>query len=110
MKGKTAKPKRPRTTKFTLGQKITVSVMLMQIIVIFLLAAFVTSSATAGAKETAINNMEAITQERAQIVRNYVKETENTLTAYSRAGEITALLKKPTENQYFVSFSIETRN
>ncbi len=95
MKGK--KVSLPRTTKITLGQKITVSVMVMQIIVILLLSAFVTSSTTAGTKETAINNMEAITQERAQIVRNYVKETENTLTAYSRAGEITALLKKPTD-------------
>jgi len=81
MKGK--KVKAPRITKITLGQKITVSVMVMQIIVILLLSAFVTSSTTAGTKETAINNMEAITQERAQIVRNYVKETENTLTAYS---------------------------
>lgn len=95
MKGKKAKS--PRQLKITLGQKITVSVMVMQIIVILLLSVFVTNSATAGTKETAINNMEAITQERAQIVRNYVKETENTLTAYSRAGEITALLKKPTD-------------
>ena len=115
MKGK--KVKRPRTTKITLGQKITVSVMVMQIIVILLLSAFVTSSAAAGAKETAINNMEAITQERAQIVRNYVKETENTLTAYSRAGEISELLKKPTNKaavaaaqKYTEAFSSDVAN
>lgn len=82
---------------FTLGQKITASVMVMQIIVILLLSIFVTNSASEGAKETAINNMESITQERAQIVRNYVHQTEDTLTAYSRAGEITALLKNPTD-------------
>ena len=107
MKGKKAKS--PRQLKITLGQKITVSVMVMQIIVILLLSAFVTSSATAGTKETAINNMEAITQERAQIVRNYVKETENTLTAYSRAGEITALLKKGRERKEKKAFVIEGR-
>ena len=115
MKGK--KAKNSRTTKITLGQKITISVMVMQIIVILLLSAFVTSSATAGTKETAINNMEAITQERAQIVRNYVKETENTLTAYSRAGEITALLKQPTNasataaaQKYTETFSADVAN
>ncbi len=117
MKEKKNKPKRPCTSKITLGQKITVSVMVMQIIVILLLSAFVTSSATAGAKETAINNMEAITQERAQIVRNYVKETENTLTAYSRAGEIMDLLKKPTDakaveaaQKYTEAFSSDVAN
>lgn len=89
----------------------------MQIITILLLSAFVTSNTTAGAKETAINNMEAITQERAQIVRNYVKETENTLTAYSRAGEIMALLKNPTNakaveaaQKYTEAFSSDVAN
>ena len=83
--------------KLTLGQKITISVMVMQVIVILMLAVFVTDRTSEGTKETAINNMGAITQERAQIVRNYVAQTEDTLTAYSRAGEVTALLKNPTD-------------
>ena len=69
------------------------------IIVMLLLSYFVITSTSNGTKETVVNNMEAITQERAQIVLNYVKETEGILTAYSRAGEITALLQNPTNEQ-----------
>lgn len=86
---------KPIGLSLTLGGKITLCVVVMQIVVIFLLAVFVTRSTSESTKKTAINNMEAITQERAQIVRNYVEETESTLTAYSRAGEITELLKNP---------------
>ena len=85
--------------KFTLGQKITVSVLVMQVIAIFVLAMFVIISTTNDAKETAINSMKTITQERAQLVSNYVKQTESVLTSYSRAGEITALLKAPTDTK-----------
>ena len=88
--------KRKEKWKFSLGQKITVCVMIMQIIVIVLLAGFVIYRTSTEAKETAINNMETITQDRAQIVQEYVKQTEGTLTAYSRAGEVTELLKNPT--------------
>lgn len=83
--------------KMTLGQKITVSVVVMQIFVLVLLAGFVITNTSDETKETAIHNMQTVTQERAQIVINYVEQTESTLTAYSRAGEITALLKNPTD-------------
>lgn len=106
-----------KLNSITLGKKITASVMIMQIIVIFLLSFFVTNSTTSGTRETAINNMEAITQERAQIVRNYVEETEDTLTAYSRAGEITELLKNPNSasaaaaaQKYTEKFSADVAN
>ena len=59
------------------------------------LAVLVVSQTTRSTKESTINNMETITQERAQIVKNYVDETERTLTAYSRAGEIRNLLENP---------------
>ena len=91
--------KKSKKFHFTLGQKITASVIALQIIVMLLLSYFVITSTSNGTKETVVNNMEAITQERAQIVLNYVKETEAILTAYSRAGEITALLQNPTNEQ-----------
>ena len=91
--------KKSKKFHFTLGQKITASVIALQIIVMLLLSYFVITSTSNGTKETVVNNMEAITQERAQIVLNYVKETEGILTAYSRAGEITALLQNPTNEQ-----------
>ncbi len=106
-----------RTVKMTLGQKITASVMIMQVVAILILAIVVTNKTSEGTKETAINNMESITQERAQIVRNYVAQTEDTLTAYSRAGEVTALLKNPTDakateaaQKYTETFSADVAN
>lgn len=36
-----------------------------------MMAGFVVSKTTSSARDTAISNMKAITQERAQIVRNY---------------------------------------
>lgn len=90
-----------RQLRVTLGQKIILCVLVMQVIIILLLAGFVINRTTSSAKETAINNMKTITQERAQIVRNYVKETESTLTAYSRAGEIKNLLENPTDEKAF---------
>ena len=103
--------------QITLGTKITISVILMQIVIILGLAFFVISSTTNATKEMAINNMEAVTQERAQIVTNYVKETENVLTAYSRAGEVSNLLHNPTgvdevaaAQKYTETFSADIAN
>ena len=89
--------------RITLGQKITLCVLVVQIIIILMLTGFVVSKTTSSARDTAISNMKAITQERAQIVRNDVKEAENTLTAYSRAGEISALLQSPTDEKAFAA-------
>ena len=69
----------------TLGQKITACVLVMQVIVILMLSAFVITRTSLATEETAIRNMQTVTQERAQIVRNHVKQIEEILTAYSRA-------------------------
>ncbi len=106
-----------RNVQITLGQKIIACILVMQIVVMIILSTFVISRTTQGTKENTINSMETITQERAQIVRNYVKETENTLTAYSRAGEITDLLKNPEDEKlaakaqsYTEKFSADVSN
>lgn len=87
--------------KVTLGQKITAAVMVMQIIAIACLSYFVIGQTSSSAKDTAINNMKAITQERSQIVESYVGQTESTLKAYSRAGEVKALLENPKDEAAF---------
>lgn len=104
-------------SKVTLGQKITICVLIMQLIVMMILSAFVITKTTDATRENAINNMKTITQERAQIVREYVEKTEETLTAYSRAGEITNLLKNPADpgcvaaaQKYTETFSGDVEN
>ena len=92
-----------RRLKISLGQKITISVLTMQVIVIVILLAVVISRTTENTKDTVINNMKTVSQERAQIVENYVSEAEDTLTAYSRAGEVTNLLKNPTGKEEVVN-------
>ena len=42
--------------------------------------------------------METIAQERSTIIENYILEVENYLTAFSRAGEVTVLLKNQTDS------------
>ncbi len=58
---------------------------------------FVDFSVTGSMKENAVKTMETVSQERSQIIENYIVDTENYLTAYSRAGEIKALLKNPSD-------------
>jgi len=103
--------------KLSLGQKITISVVLMQIIVIFVLLAVVINKTADSTRDSVMNNMETVTQERAQIVENYVIKAEDTLTAYARAGEVTNLLKNPTgvletnkAQKYTESFSADVAN
>ena len=48
-------------------------------------------------KENAIHSLEAVTSERAQMVRNYVTATEDILMAFSKAGEVKDILEKPTD-------------
>ena len=76
----------------TLGQKIALSVLLMQVTIMVILSVFVVVSTTKSTKRTAVSNMQAVTQERAQIIQSFVKQTEDTLTAYSKAGEIEEVL------------------
>ncbi|MGN0437584.1 MAG: methyl-accepting chemotaxis protein [Lachnospiraceae bacterium] len=85
--------------RITLGKKIIACVLLVQVVVMVALCVFVSSTTTKQTKEDTIRNMEMVTQERAQIIRNYIQKIENILTAYSRAGEVTALLKNPEDKQ-----------
>lgn len=67
----------------------------MQMIVMTCLSVMVIMEITKNSKNTAINNLQTIVQERSQIVDNYVQESEVILSAYSKAGEILNVLKNP---------------
>lgn len=104
-------------TKISLAQKIIACVLTMQILIMVLLSIVVITRMTAATKSITSNYMNTITQERAEIVKNYVSQTEDILTAFSRAGEITALLKNPTDpaateaaQKYTEQFSADVAN
>lgn len=96
--------------KVTFGKKIIACVLSIQIVIMVVLSLFVSIKTSRQTKKSTINNMETITQERAQIVRNYVRETESTLTAFSRAGEVKDLLKHPTDTQAIQAAQAYTEN
>lgn len=82
-----------KKSRVTLGQKITVCVLVMQILIMVVLSYLVITGVTKDTEETTIANMKTIVEERSQIIRNYVKEAEGTLVAYSKAGEIQDILE-----------------
>ena len=67
----------------------------MQMIVMTCLSVMVIMEITKNSKNTAINNLQTIVQERSQIVDNYVQESEVILSAYSKAGEVLNVLINP---------------
>ena len=99
------------------AKKIIVAILIMQMIVMTCLSVMVIMEITKNSKNTAINNLQTIVQERSQIVENYVQESEVILSAYSKAGEILNVLKNP-ENKsaldaaqkYTESFSKDINN
>ena len=70
--------------KNIIAKKITVAILIMQMIVMTCLSVMVIMEITKNSKNTAINNLQTIVQERSQIVDNYVQESEVILSAYSR--------------------------
>ncbi len=92
MKGK------QRRAKISLGKKIIASMLAMQIAVMTILSVLVVYIITTDTRNSTINSMKTIVQERSQIILNYVQEAEGTLTAYSRAGEILGILQNPKDS------------
>ncbi len=83
--------------KLGLGTKITICVLVMQTVIMGAMVLFVSNSITNNTRKSTTNNMETVVEERSRIIENYIQEMEGILTAYSRAGEIQAILKNPTD-------------
>lgn len=83
--------------KFGLSGKITACILTVQIVVMGAMVLFIGDAITDNTRQSTTNNMETVVEERSRIIENYVQEVEKTLTAYSRAGEILAVLKNPTD-------------
>lgn len=87
--------KKQKKLQISLSQKIIASMLAMQIVVMTVLSVFVVYIITKDTRNSTINSMKTIVQERSQIIKNYVNEAEGTLTAYGRAGEILAVMQNP---------------
>lgn len=78
--------------------KVSLYIAVMQIIVMLCLYFLLSFSVSGNIKKTAINNMQTIAADRSKIIEDYVRSSEEFLTAYGRAGEITALLAAPEDS------------
>lgn len=92
-------------------------IIVVQTIVLSILYTVVSGSIENNMSQSTIASMQTMVKERSQIITNYVNETENYLTAYSRAGEITDLLMHPTDanavsaaQKYTETFSADIAN
>ncbi|MBQ9608988.1 MAG: methyl-accepting chemotaxis protein [Lachnospiraceae bacterium] len=90
-----------KKNNLSLVHKIVLCILMVQLIVMLVLAVVVIRTITNDKKKNITDNLETIVEERSEIIKNYVKETEKTLTAYSRAGEILNLFKNPTDSEAF---------
>lgn len=88
-----------KRAQISLGQKIIASMLAMQIVVMTILSVLVVYIITTDTRNSTINSMKTIVQERSQIIQNYVQEAEGTLTAYSRAGEILDIMQNPEDSE-----------
>lgn len=83
--------------RFGLSTKIIACILTVQIVVMGAMVLFIGNAVASDTKKSTTNSMETVVEERSRIIENYVREVEQTLTAYSRAGEILAVLKNPTD-------------
>lgn len=72
------------------------TLLIIQLVLIVALSLAMTKTVGASTRKNSINHMMTITNERADIIMNYVRSAEKTLTYYSKAGQITDLLASPT--------------
>lgn len=79
--------------RYGLGVRITVTVLVVQIIVFTALFLLINNSVSSSSYQNAVNNMQTAAQDRSEIIGNYIQSTEDTLTAYLKAQQIYDLLR-----------------
>ena len=85
--------------KSRISVKVSLYIAITQIIVMLCLFLFISFSVSQNMKETAIDTLQTISADRARLIEDYIRSSEEFLTAYSRAGEITDLLSDPSDKE-----------
>ncbi len=92
MKGKGIK-------KISLCNKLVACILVMQVVVMLVVAIYITSMVTANTEKKTIDYMKTIVLERSEIVKSYISKAELVLKSYSRAGEIMNVMKNPKDEE-----------
>ena len=67
-------------------------ILIIQLIVILGLSLFITNAVSKATRQNTIEHLTSIADERAQIVKTYVQNSENTLKAFAKAKQVSDLL------------------
>ena len=80
-----------------LGIKISTAVLIIQMAVFAFLFVFINLYVVESSYDNAVNNMQTAAADRSEIINNYIKSTEDTLTAYLKADQIYDILRNPSD-------------
>lgn len=89
-KSETLKPKK----NIGLGVKIIAGILVFQTAIMGIFSFVTMKQVSSYGENSTISYMKNITQERSVLIENYVKDAEKKMIAYSRADELTALMKE----------------
>lgn len=93
-----------------LGMKISLSVLVIQFAVFIILFQVIKYSVSSSTQENAVNNMQTAAIDRSEIISNYIRSTEDTLTAYLKSEQIYDLLRDPSNEEYAAAAQKYTEN
>lgn len=83
-----------------IGIKVTVPVLVVQLVVFLALFGVVNSSLSNAMNSSAQSNFKTAAMDRSEIIESYIKSTEDTLTSYLKASQIQNLLNDPANPEY----------
>lgn len=72
-------------------------ILIIQLAILLILSVIITVSVSSKTKKSSLDQMTTITEARAEMIKNYVEQSESVLTYYSKAEQITNLLRKPND-------------
>ncbi len=93
-----------------IGVKVTIPVLMVQLVVFLALFLVVNSSLTGAMNSSARSNFKTAAADRSEIIESYIRSTEDTLTAYLKAKQIYDLLSDPENPDYIAAAQKYTEN
>lgn len=85
--------------KSRISVRVSLYIAVMQVLVMLCLFSYISFCVSENMRQAAIDNMQTISADRAKIIEDYVRSSEQFLTAYSRAGQIADLLSNPSDKK-----------
>ncbi len=93
-----------------LGLRISSTVLAIQLVIFLALFVFINIYVADSSYDNAVNNMQTAAVDRSEIINNYIKSTEDTLTAFLKAEQIYNVIRDPSDSKYAEAAQKYTEN